>query len=136
MSLQQLPEETGGGPLIAPRLYKDVDHVAVLVHRAPQLLLPPPNLDEHRVQIPGIAHPAPAAPQPSSVVESEGQAPLPDRFVRNRDPALREEIFDVPKTEAKSMVRPYGVSDDLGWEAVSSVRGRLLAHPFSLPRPA
>ncbi|MDP6581040.1 MAG: hypothetical protein QF681_10325 [Vicinamibacterales bacterium] len=29
-----------------------------------------------------------------------------------------------------------GVGDHLGWNAVSAVAGRLLAHPFSLPRPA
>ena len=41
LSFQQLAEEPGGGPLIAPRLYKDVDHVSVLVHGTPQVLLPP-----------------------------------------------------------------------------------------------
>ncbi len=62
LSFQQLPEEPGGGPLIAPRRYKDVDHVAVLVHGTPQILLPPLDLDEYLVQMPGVAHAAPAAP--------------------------------------------------------------------------
>jgi hypothetical protein len=32
------------------------------------------------------------------------------------------------------VVQPHGVGDDLGWKTVSAVAGRLLAHPFSLPR--
>jgi len=39
---------------------KDVDHVSVLVHGTPQVLLPPLDLDEYLVQIPGVAHPASA----------------------------------------------------------------------------
>ena len=41
---------------------QDVDHVAVLVHGPPQILLPPLDLDEYLVQMPGVAHAAPAAP--------------------------------------------------------------------------
>jgi hypothetical protein len=33
---------------------------------------------------------------PSSVFGPERQTPLADRFVGHHDPALREEIFDVP----------------------------------------
>ncbi len=42
-------------PPIAPRLYEDVEHVAVLVHGPPQILLPPPDLDEQFIQMPGVA---------------------------------------------------------------------------------
>ena len=84
--------------------------------------------------MPGVTQTAPPGPQALGVLEPEGQAPLPDRFVRDGNPALREEILDVPKTEAESVVQPHGVGDDLGWKTVSAVAGRMLAHPFSLPR--
>ena len=62
LSFQQLAEEPDGRPPIAPGLDQDVDHVAVLVHGPPQILLPPLDLDEYLVQMPGVAHAAPAAP--------------------------------------------------------------------------
>jgi hypothetical protein len=68
------------------------------------------------------------APQPASVVESEDQAPLPDRLVRDRDPALREEIFDLSKAETEPVVHPHGVGDDLGWKAVSAITWRRAGH--------
>ena len=60
LSFQQLAEESDGRPPIAPGLDQDVDHVAVLVHGTPQVLLPPLDFDEYLVQIPGVAHPASA----------------------------------------------------------------------------
>jgi hypothetical protein len=50
-------EEACGGTPIAPGLVEDVDHVAVLVHGPPEILLAPVDVDEQFVQIPGIAHP-------------------------------------------------------------------------------
>jgi hypothetical protein len=71
------------------------------------------------------------------VTKRRGSQPWPFNNLRkNRTAALREEIFDVPKTEAESAVHPHGVGDDLGWKAVSPIAGRLLAHLFSLPRGA
>ena len=46
MPLQQLPEEPDGGAPISPRLDQDVEEVAVLVHRSPQVLLAPVECDE------------------------------------------------------------------------------------------
>ena len=62
LSFQQLAEEPDGRPPMASGLDQDVDHVAVLVHGTPQILLPPVDLDEYLVQMPGVAHAAPAAP--------------------------------------------------------------------------
>ncbi len=44
--LSATPEESYGRPPIASRLHQDVDHVAVLVHGAPQILLPALNETE------------------------------------------------------------------------------------------
>ncbi len=71
LSLQQLAEEPCGRPPIAPQLHENVEDIAVLVHGTPQILLPPLDLHEKLVQIPRVAHAAPAAPQPPSVVEPE-----------------------------------------------------------------
>jgi len=42
----------------------------------------------------------------------------PDGFVRDRDTALGEQVFDVAEAERESVVEPDGVADDRGREAV------------------
>ena len=37
------------------------------------------------------------------------------------DAALGEQILNVPKAEVETKVQPYGVSDDLAWEAVAPI---------------
>jgi hypothetical protein len=127
-SFQQLAEEPDGRPPIATGLDQDVDHVSVLVNGTPQILLPPLDLDEHLVQIPGVAHPASAAPQSSRVVEPEGQTPLPNRLVCHDDTPLGKEIFDISETQAEAMVEPVRVTDDLRGESVFAVAWRLGRH--------
>jgi hypothetical protein len=76
----------------------------------PQILWPPLDLDEHLVQIPRVAHAAPAVPQPTSVVEPERQTPLPNGLVGHRDPAFGEQILDIAETQAKTKVEPHRVT--------------------------
>ena len=52
LAFQQRSEESSGGVSIASRLHEDVDHVAVLVHGAPEILSPALNGDEELVQMP------------------------------------------------------------------------------------
>ena len=118
MSFQELAKESFGRLPIAPRLYEDVEHVAVLVHGPPQILLPPPDLDEQFVQMPGVALTAPAVPQPLRVVESERSTPVPNRLIGHGDTPFGEEIFDIPETQAETVVEPDGVTDDLGRESI------------------
>ena len=110
------------------RLYENVDHVSVFINGPPQILQPPLDLHENLVQIPRVAHPASAAPQPTSVVEPERLTSLPNRLVRHRDTPFGEEIFDISETQAKAVVEPDGVTDDFRRESVSAVAGRLACH--------
>ena len=112
LSFQQLAEEPLGRPLIAPRLHEDVKDVAVFVDSTPQILLPALDLDEQLVQMPGAALAAPAVPQPPCVVEPERSTPLPNRLIRHGDPPFGEEVFDIPDTQAETVVEPDGVTDD------------------------
>ena len=69
LSLQQCAKDACGRPAIASRLHEDVDDVAVFVHRAPEILSLTLDRHEHFVQIPGVAHAAPAEAQPPRIVE-------------------------------------------------------------------
>ena len=90
----------------------------------PQIPLPPLDLDEQLVQMPGVALAAAAVPQQPCVVNSECQAPLPNRLIRHGDSPFGEEIFDISKAQAKAVVEPDGVTDDCRGESVSAIAGR------------
>ena len=49
LAFQQRSEESSGGVSIASRLHEDGNHVAVLVHGAPEILSPALNGDEELV---------------------------------------------------------------------------------------
>jgi len=70
--------------------------------------LPPLDLHEQLVQVSGVALAVPAVPQPPRIVEPEPQAPLPNRLIRHGDTPFGEEIFDIPETQAETVVEPDG----------------------------
>jgi hypothetical protein len=63
LSFQQLPEEAFRRVAISPRLHEDVEDVAIVIDRAPQILLVPLNGDEQLVQIPRVAQASLSVPQ-------------------------------------------------------------------------
>ena len=110
------------------RLHEDVQNVTILVYCAPQILLATLDRDEHLVEMPGVSHPTAPAPQLPSVDRTEPLAPLPNRLVGDRHASLREEIFSIAEAEAESIVEPGRVADDVGWESISVIAGRLAPH--------
>ena len=59
------------------------------------------------------------------VFRPELDAPQSDRFVRNRDASLSEQLFDVSKAHAESVVEPDGVADDFRWKSIAVVAWRI-----------
>ena len=88
LSFQQFPEETGGRPLIAPGLHEEVDHVAVLIDRPPQILLAPLDGQEQFSQVPDVTHPAASSPKTAGILSAKGLTPLPNGLIGHRDAAL------------------------------------------------
>ena len=52
---QQFLEESSGSPLVAMGLHQDIEDAAVRINGTPQILQSTTELDEHLVQMPGIA---------------------------------------------------------------------------------
>jgi hypothetical protein len=98
LPFQQLPEEALGGSAITPGLHEDVDHVAVMIDRAPQILLAPPNRDEQFVQVPRVAETALLTAQPARIRGPERTTPLANGLVGHDDASLGEEIFRIAKS--------------------------------------
>ena len=99
----------------------------------PQILLATLDRDEHLVEMPGVSHPTAPAPQLPGVDRTEPLAPLPNRLVGDRHASLCEEIFSIAEAEAEPIVEPDRVADDVGWESISVIAGRLTPHRPTLP---
>ena len=82
---QQFPKEPDGGTPIPSRLDQDVEHIAILVHGAPEVLLATIDRHEGFVKVPGVAQPAAPLSESSHVGPSERSTPLPNRLVGDRD---------------------------------------------------
>ncbi len=136
LTLQQLAKEAFGGFPIAARLDENIDHVTILVNGAPEKLSFASDRDEHLVQVPRIAEATLPTLQRSSVFRAELDAPKPDRLVGNRDAALGEKVFYIPKAETEAVVEPNGMTDDFCWKSVSTVARRVAFHRPSLPDTA
>ena len=99
--VEQFAQEPRCGMAIAAGLQQDVDNVTVLVDGSPEILTPAANRHEQLVQMPRIADGARPTSEPTRVGEAEGGTPVAHGFVRDRDAALREEIFDLAEAQVK-----------------------------------
>ena len=73
-------------------MHQDVDHVTVLIHSPPEVLLLAVDSDEDFVQIPDIAKAALSPLQFSNIVGTELQTPESNGFMRDDDSAFGEKI--------------------------------------------
>ena len=113
LTFQQLSEEAFSRTPIAARLDEDVDHVAVLVNRTPEIVLLTPDVHEEFIQVPRIAQATLSPLEPTRILRTELPTPLSDGFVGDQDPPLCQEIFDITEAQAKAMVEPDSVADYL-----------------------
>ena len=90
LAAQQSSKESFRGAPITARLNQDVDHVAVLIHGAPEILLLSVDSNEDFVQVPNIAEPALTPLQFSGIVRTELLPPESNRFIRDDDSAFGE----------------------------------------------
>ena len=73
---------------------------------SPQILLATIDRDEELVEVPRVAKPTAPVPESSGVGTTEGATPLPNGLVGDRHAAVREEVFDIPETQAEAKVEP------------------------------
>ena len=113
LTVQESPKESPRRRPVPAGLDEEVNQVPVLVHRAPEILALTVDRDEDFVQKPRIAGSTLAALQPPSVIGAELSAPLPNGFVRHDDASFGEQVLDIPKAQAVSVVQPHGAADDV-----------------------
>jgi hypothetical protein len=133
-ALQKSPEEALRRVGITPGLNEDVENNAILVDGAPQIVLHALDPDEDFVHVPFVSRAAPAAAQAVGETRSEFLAPAPYCLIGDNNPALSQKQLNIPQTEAKDVVQPDSVANDLGREPMTIVRiGRRL-HALTLAR--
>ena len=114
------------------RLYQDVDHVAVLIHGTPEILLLAVDSNEDFVQVPNIAEAALTPLQFSGIISTELLAPESNRFLRDDDSAFGEKILDISEAQAETMVNPDGIADDFWRETMTVIAIPVLLHGTSV----
>jgi hypothetical protein len=118
--------------LVASGLDQNVEHLALIIDAAPQIHLLTGDRDKDLVEMPSSGWPRTPGAEPPRVDWTEMRYSSTDRLVGDDDPALGEEILDIPEAECEAQVQPNGVLDD-GWrELITAVaqclhRQRLLA---------
>lgn len=132
LAAHQSLKEPLGGALIPAWLNQDVNHVAVLIHGPPKILLLAVDSDEDLIQVPDIAEAALAPLQLSSIVRTELLTPMSNGFIGNYDSAFGEKILDISETQAETMIDPDGMANDFDRKTVTVVTRTMGFHALSL----
>src|SRR3974377_1232647 len=127
LSAQKSAEEPFCGASITPRLHQDVDYVAILVDRPPEILQVAVDSEEDFVQMPVVAELALSSLQFADIIRAELLTPQPNGFIGYEDAAFRQKILDVSEAETETMVGPDCVTDDLGRKPIAGVARRPIA---------
>jgi hypothetical protein len=106
---KQLPQQFHRCGFIAPSLHEQVENLAFVVNRAPELELPTRNRHCHLIEMPPRGWPRASTPKFSGEQGPELQYPSSHRFVRDIQTALREQIFDVAIADGETHIKPNGV---------------------------
>src|SRR5258708_33900063 len=76
-----------------------VEHISILIHRSPQIVGFAVDFEKYLVHMPFVATTRTPPPQFIGVRLAKFKTPFPDRFIAHNDPALRQKLFDITKTE-------------------------------------
>ena len=112
-------------------LDQNVDHVTILIHGAPEIMLFAVDSNEDLIQVPVVAQSSLASLQFPSIVRTEFLTPLSDRLIRHNDSALGHKIFDISEAQAEAMVSQDRITDDLGRKSIAGVTRRMALHATS-----
>jgi hypothetical protein len=100
-AFEELAEELLGGLLIPPTLDQNVEDMAVLIDRSPQIMMLTLDCQKDLIQMPLIPRLQPAAAQLIGIRLAKLPAPFPNRSIGHDDTAGEQEFFHVAVAETK-----------------------------------
>lgn len=110
---------------IAPALNDQIQDLALVVHRAPEIHAPPADRADHFVQVPPRRRRWPPFPQAPGDQRTKLDRPAANGFVADLDSALSQQFLDIPKAQAVAEIQPHRMSDHIARKAMA----------FELERP-
>ena len=122
LMFQDLTKEAFSGSTISRLGNQNIDHVSIPIDGPPKIEALTTDGDEEFIDVPNVAESAPFPTQSAGIGRSEFLTPVSDRFIRNNDSALREQVFYVSKAQGEPMVEPNSVADDFRRKAMASVK--------------
>jgi len=129
---EQTSEETLRRLTITATLNQNVEHYTVLVHGTPEIMKYAVDPDEDLVQMPFVPWSWPASQDPLREARAKFRAPAANGLVRQSDPTLSQQQFNVAETQTERMIQPDSMADDLSRKPVAVVRVGLRLHPGRL----
>ena len=97
-------ERTSWLLVVPPTLYKDIEHIVLLIHRAPEVVPFAINSQKDLVQVPFVPRLRVTATQPIGVVLAKLPTPLADGFMGHRDTAFKQQFLHVAVAQGETIV--------------------------------
>ena len=118
---KESPEKPFSCGSISSCLEIHINHFAILINSAPQVMLLAIDLYKDFIDEEGISIASVLTFQPAGVNGAELYTQETDRFTADCDASLSEEIFDISLTAIEAIVEPDCITDDVRRASVAFV---------------
>jgi hypothetical protein len=132
--VQEAPQKSERSLCVPSSLDHKVEDLAFVVDGPPKVHPLAANPADHLIQVPARRRSWPTPPQAPGDQRPEFDGPAADRLVADLDPALRQQLLDVSKTETESKIQPHSMADHISRKPVTFERD--LLHDKSSPTAA
>src|ERR1700724_3726311 len=109
---EQLAHKLDGCALAPSALNQDLEDLALMIDRAPQIHMLAGDADDHFVEMPAITWSRTAPPQRPSDCWSEFEHPAASALVGDVEPTLGKQFLNIAIAQGETKVQPDGVLDD------------------------
>jgi hypothetical protein len=110
-------EELLRSVLLAAALPQEIQAVAVLIHRPPEVVALALDGEKDLIEMPCVTGLRTPIAELMGSRLAEFATPFPNRFVRDADAPSNQQLFDIPVAETDPLVPPDPMADDLGGKA-------------------
>ncbi len=119
MPAKRIPQKLQRRLLVPALRHKAFEHLALVIDRAPEIVLHGVDLHEHLIEMPApmseIPHrPNTAAPDLGREDGAETVPPEPHRLMRDVDAALMQQVFHIPQRQRVAHLHHHREAHDLG----------------------
>jgi hypothetical protein len=111
--LEQFPQKLQRRLFVAALLNKDIEHLAFIIDRAPEIHPPATDFHHHLVQVPAARRRRPTSAQIRRDQRAELVRPAPHSFATDFNAALGQQLLDVSNAQREPEIKPNCVPDHI-----------------------